>query len=99
MTTPIDVFNMSDAELAAEIGKAESYALEGSEYAKALVAEHNPRRDVEVASKIAYLTKWIVAGTLVSMMFVILSALGVAVAGNLRQGELLHDGSVYLSET
>lgn len=77
MTTPVDVLNMSEAELAAEIGKAESFPLEGSEYAKALVAEHNRRRDVELASKIAYLTKWIVAGTLTSMVFVILSALHI----------------------
>jgi hypothetical protein len=77
VTTPIDVLNMSPAELADELGKAESYALEGSEYAKALVAEHNRRRDVELASKIAYLTKWVVAGTLISMVFVILSALRI----------------------
>jgi hypothetical protein len=77
MTTPIDVLKMADAELETELDKAEAYELIGPDYAKALVAEHNRRRDVELASKIAYLTKWIVAGTLVSMVFVALSALRV----------------------
>jgi hypothetical protein len=77
MTTPIDVLKMADAELETELDKAEAYELIGPDYAKALVAEHNRRRDVELARKIAYLTKWIVAGTLVSMVFVALSALRV----------------------
>ena len=84
MTTPVDVLKMTQAELNDALQKAEAYSLSPPELAAALIAEQNRRRDevraksvAEATVKVKTLTWAIAAMTLLSVVFVALSALHV----------------------